>query len=369
MNGPLVTVGVPVYRGADMVAATLECLRTQTYQNLDVLISVDAADEATAEACRPFLADPRFRMSIQPVRLGWAGNTDWTMRQRRGDFYIYQQHDDTVSPDYVAALVTAAARWPSASICFSEMELRGPRTSLHRDPSLLGDPRSRGLAYLQQLNTSMFRGLMRGSALAGTSGLRIGEFDSFGSDLALMAELALAGEFRFVKGPLYVKNIHGRNVQLKFAAWPEATKRAAWACFGAWMAEIFVPLGTSVDERWRLFDRVLDRFLVARGLRTWPGFKPLFAQGQRMQQARPVKTSRTLRLLDRLRRSGHVDGWIRRRSRLTLCDIDNGDKAGRRELLVDILARLRSGGRFDPTMLDASWSEVADRATLRFVGP
>jgi glycosyltransferase involved in cell wall biosynthesis len=110
MNAPLVTIGMPVYRGGDVLSVTLECIRTQSYRNLDVLISVDNADAASAEACRPFLADPRFRMHVQPARLGWAGNTDWTMRQRRGDFYVYQQHDDQVTPDYIAALVDAASR-------------------------------------------------------------------------------------------------------------------------------------------------------------------------------------------------------------------------------------------------------------------
>ena len=86
MAGPLVTIGVPVYRGQDAVAVTLECIRAQTYPKLDVLISVDGSDAATAQACQPFLSDPRFRLHVQPARLGWAGNTDWTMRNRRGDF-------------------------------------------------------------------------------------------------------------------------------------------------------------------------------------------------------------------------------------------------------------------------------------------
>ena len=41
MSAPLVTIGVPVYRGADEIAATLESLRNQTYPHLDVVISVD----------------------------------------------------------------------------------------------------------------------------------------------------------------------------------------------------------------------------------------------------------------------------------------------------------------------------------------
>jgi glycosyltransferase involved in cell wall biosynthesis len=51
LSSPLVTIGVPVYQGQDELPVTLECLRTQTYPNLDVLISVDASDQDSARAC------------------------------------------------------------------------------------------------------------------------------------------------------------------------------------------------------------------------------------------------------------------------------------------------------------------------------
>src|SRR5262245_19143162 len=130
MNGPLVTIGVPVYRGQEILPVTLECLRTQTYSNIDVSISVDGLDEATVQACQKFLHDPRFRLHVQPSRLGWAGNTDWTMCTRRGEFFIYQQHDDQVSPTYIADLVTAASRWPQAAVCYSEMAVSGKHNYL-----------------------------------------------------------------------------------------------------------------------------------------------------------------------------------------------------------------------------------------------
>ena len=146
MHTPLVTVGVPVYRGQDTLPELLECLRTQTYQHIEVLISVDAADQASAEVCKPFLEhDHRFRMHVQLTRLGWAGNTGWTMRHRRGDFYIYQQHDDLISPTYIADLVSAATRWPDAVICFSKVRYTGQRQGEISCPPLLGDPTVTGL--------------------------------------------------------------------------------------------------------------------------------------------------------------------------------------------------------------------------------
>lgn len=360
MTGPLVTLGVPVFRGQDLLPAILECLRSQSYPNLDVLISVDGADEASAEAARPFLKDSRFRLHVQPTRLGWAGNTDWTMRHRRGEFYIYQQHDDVVSPTYVADLVEAAIKWPQAAICYSEMEISGIQTLKIRDQSLLGAPISRALTYLERLDSSMFRGLMRGSALDATAGLLLNEYDSYGSDYRLMAELALAGEFRFVQGPTYFKRVHAQGLQMKFQRWPEERKRAAWACLGAWMAEVIVPAAPSLEERWRLFYIVLDRFLVARGwLRFMRGRADWFnfsGSGQRSVLARAV--------VDRLRRNGKLDVWLRKQRRGMFCQVNNSDLEPRADLLRDIMRRLRSGGNFDVAKyLQSTW-EIVEAAAI-----
>jgi glycosyltransferase involved in cell wall biosynthesis len=363
MTGPLVTLGVPVFRGQDLLPAILECLRTQSYQNLDVLISVDGADEASAEAGRPFLKDSRFRLHVHPTRLGWAGNTDWTMRHRRGEFYIYQQHDDKVSPTYVADLVEAATKWPQASICYSEMEVSGIQNLRIRDQSLLGAPLSRALTYLERLDSSMFRGLMRGSALDATSGLLINEYNSYGSDYRLMAELAWAGEFRFVDGPTYFKRVHAQGVQMKYQSWPDERKRAAWACLGAWMVEVIVPPAPSLEERWRLFYIVLDRFLVARGwLRFMRGRADWFnfsGSGQRSGLLRAV--------VDRVRKSGKLDVWLSKQRRGMFCQVNNSDLEGRADLLRDILRRLGNGGNFDVAEhLHSTWDAVEAAAIRHF---
>jgi hypothetical protein len=38
---PRITVGVPVYKGADLIANCLGCLQRQTFGNFEVIISVD----------------------------------------------------------------------------------------------------------------------------------------------------------------------------------------------------------------------------------------------------------------------------------------------------------------------------------------
>ena len=103
-----ITVGVPVYRGADQVATALRSLQQQTFQDFDVVISIDGNDEASAEACQPFLADPRFRMVVQPERLDWYGNFNWLLGQELHEFFCYRQHDDTTAPEFFEVLLRAA---------------------------------------------------------------------------------------------------------------------------------------------------------------------------------------------------------------------------------------------------------------------
>ena len=285
------------------------------------------------------------------------------MRERRGEYYVYQQHDDHVSPTYVADLVAAAVRWPQASICYSEMEVSGIQNLTVRTGSLIGNPLARALTHLERLNTSMFRGLMRGSHLNCTGGLLINEFDSFGSDHRLMTELALAGEFRFVKGPTYFKRVHSQNLQMKFQHWSEERKRAAWAFFGAWMVEVIVPAGHSLEERWRLLNIVLDRFLVARG---WLSFMRGRADWYEFSGSRE-RSIFVRAAINRIRKNGKLDAWLRKQRRGMFCQLSNSDAEVRAALLRNILDRLRANDKFDPSAcLHSTWAVVEDTVARKF---
>jgi glycosyltransferase involved in cell wall biosynthesis len=345
-TGPLVTLGVPVYRGQDRLPGLLECLRTQSYKEIDVLVSVDAGDQATAEACKPFLGqDSRFRMHVQPSRLGWAGNTDWTMRNRRGDFYIYQQHDDLVSPTYVADLVEASARWPNAAVCYSKLQWTGERDLELSVPSLLGPPVERALTYLQRLDWVPLRGLIRSSALARTSGLLISDFAplvSRGTERRFLAELCLTGEFRFVDGPTYFKSWHGGNMSAGRQSWPREDRIIALAGWAAWMIEVIVPVGRSLRERRRLLKVTLERFA---------GRKDPLAMRIQLRRVR-----------DWLRGSNGRKASMRERCRLQRPypeGIKYVSTDERPALLRQIFECLRRGGRFDPgESLNTTWEAL-----------
>ena len=267
----------------------------------------------------PFLLDQRFRMITHPERRGWAGNLNRTIEGRRGEFFVYQQQDDPISPTYIADLVAAAERFGNAVLLFSEMRIEALGTDpvVVRHKPLLGGPLGRVLTHLERLDTSMFRGLIRSSALDKAL-LRISEFENFSAEHPFMAELALQGEFRFVEGPTYVKRLHGGNTHVRWYDWGEDRKRGAWISLAAWMIEAIVPAGGSVCARWALFYAVFERFLISRG----------------------------------------GDRW-------TFCHVDDDDSAARDALQLAIFDRLRTNKFFDPALLEASWPDVVQR-TVEF---
>src|SRR5215211_7387303 len=107
-----VTIGVPVYRGELFIEETLRSIQMQTHQDIEVIISLDGPQPEAEELCEPFLKDPRFRLSIQPKRLGWVGNINWLMSQVETPYWCYHQQDDLIDARYIEVLVDYARQTP-----------------------------------------------------------------------------------------------------------------------------------------------------------------------------------------------------------------------------------------------------------------
>ena len=119
---PRITVGLPVYKGKDLIAKALDCLQRQTFDNFEVIISVDGNDVQTATACEPFLADLRFRMIVHRERLDWVGNFNWLLQQNMHEFFCYRQHDDTTAPEFFDVLLKIADKEPSAAAIYCDCQ-------------------------------------------------------------------------------------------------------------------------------------------------------------------------------------------------------------------------------------------------------
>ena len=95
-----ITIFLPVYNGANYITQAIESVLKQTYQNWKFLIVDNCSTDNTAEICKPYLADPRFKYILNEKNLGVHGNFHKALGLCDTKYYAYLSHDDLyVRPD------------------------------------------------------------------------------------------------------------------------------------------------------------------------------------------------------------------------------------------------------------------------------
>ena len=117
-----VTVGVPVYNGAEFLEKSLTCLREQTFRDIEVLIFDNCSDDATGEIAQRFCAcDARFRYFRQPENRGAVPNFLGALEAARTPFFMWRAADDTSDPHYIETLLDLLLAHPERDIAVARI--------------------------------------------------------------------------------------------------------------------------------------------------------------------------------------------------------------------------------------------------------
>jgi hypothetical protein len=263
MSTPRITVGLPVYKGADLIPKALVCLQQQTFGNFEAIISVDGNDDATAAACVPFLTDPRFRMVVHHERLDWVGNFNWLLQQDLKEFFCYRQHDDTTAPQLFDVLLQVADKEPDAAAVYCDCQHIGGRDDVEIVPSIRGEPLERMFQYIARLPhigaPVPIRGLVRTAAIRQAGLVRSDEFRAAWQVFGWLANLLRWGGFCRVAEPLYYRLDHGRSYTREY--WLGA-RRAAWPTLFTGLLEATMRLCRTPEERLFFQQAIRDRLIA-----------------------------------------------------------------------------------------------------------
>jgi glycosyltransferase involved in cell wall biosynthesis len=263
MTEARILIGMPAFRGADVIREALESIIKQDHSNFRVLISVDGGDAETATACGPFLADPRFSLRVQPRRLGWAGNINWLMSQPDYDFFCFWQHDDYTTSDYISELLAKSTIYGDAVCYFSGIKWFGLHDHWTIAPSVTGFAINRSLSIFETLNGVPFRGLIRKTAIDRVGPIRLTDFDSAFEEFVWVGKLAREGNLHYADRPVYFKRAYADSTHAKYHTKDRLWKRAVWLEFGLGMLETIWPL-VPQNERVIALATVLDRLCVPK---------------------------------------------------------------------------------------------------------
>src|SRR5882762_8401821 len=121
-----VSIGVPVYNGERYIAAALDCLISQTYQDLEIIVSDNASTDRTGEIVRAYAArDPRIKYHRNPTNIGAQPNYNRTFDFATGKYLKWHACDDLIAPTYIEKCVALLEADPAAVLCHAETGLIG----------------------------------------------------------------------------------------------------------------------------------------------------------------------------------------------------------------------------------------------------
>jgi glycosyltransferase involved in cell wall biosynthesis len=230
---PAVSLAMPVYNGAHYIRVAIASCLGQDFADLELIITDNASTDATEEICRDFASkDPRVKYVRNPNNLGAARNYNLGFEMARGRYFKWCAHDDFISCDYLSATVAALEATPAATLAFTRTqcvdETGAPIDLVGAESAAIGgsDPAERFTQALTRMGTcyAIF-GLFRTDALRKSTLHK----PYYGSDRALLAELALLGSFvRTEEGVFFNREHRKRSVHLKTKA-----ERRTWQAAGA----------------------------------------------------------------------------------------------------------------------------------------
>jgi len=231
---PQITIGLPVYNGDPYLAAAIESILGQTYEDFIFVISDNGSTDGTSEVIRSFAkADRRIRHLHSSENRGAIWNFNRVFAECESPYFKWAASDDLLAPTCVercyetlreaapgtAVLAAPETRWIDAD---------GEFLPDQDDPMNVIDATTRGRLRHVVRNVlwgNTVFGLMVSDALRRAR--PIGAYRS--SDWVLLAELSLLGKLVVVPEPLFFRRDHeGRSLRandtkLSYGQWMDPT--------------------------------------------------------------------------------------------------------------------------------------------------
>ena len=114
-GSPSVSIGMPVYNGAETLAAAIRSIISQTYQNWELLIMDDGSTDGSEHIAASF-GDPRIRVIRGDDNRGIVYRLNEAVRLAQGDYFARMDADDISFPERVAHQVSYLDKHPEISL-------------------------------------------------------------------------------------------------------------------------------------------------------------------------------------------------------------------------------------------------------------
>jgi GT2 family glycosyltransferase len=116
----LVSICIPTYRRPELLMEAVRSCLSQTYQNIEIVISDDSPDDLSQQSIEAVNHAHNIRYCRNPKALGQAGNVNQLFALARGTHLVLLHDDDLLLPNAVNDLLQVWERYPDIVVCYGK---------------------------------------------------------------------------------------------------------------------------------------------------------------------------------------------------------------------------------------------------------
>lgn len=122
-DGPLVSVGIPVFNDDVYVAFAIQDILNQSYKNLEIIISDNCSSDLSGDICLKFSdCFSNIKYIRQDENIGPQRNFQYLVERASGKYFMWAASDDRWEVDYVSKLVGLLENNPDGAVAFCPYE-------------------------------------------------------------------------------------------------------------------------------------------------------------------------------------------------------------------------------------------------------
>lgn len=212
-SGPLVTIAIPTFNRATLLRGCIHAALTQSYGNIEVLVSDNASTDETGTVLKEF-KDSRLRVVKQDTNIGLLPNWNACLAAAAGDYIVFVSDDDRISSRFVERCVDVIGNRSQVPVVValtnchlaSFGQIKPARTSRQIASGLRNGPDVLREFLADEISVAICSVMMNTQALRSRGGFSLSLPHT--ADVAAWAPLLLESEVGFINEACATFNLH-----------------------------------------------------------------------------------------------------------------------------------------------------------------
>lgn len=212
MFTPTLSIGIPVFNGADSIEDTIKSILEQPFQDFEIIISDDCSTDNTEKICEDLASkDQRIKFFKQEKNFGMpVFNFKFVLEHANGRYFMFLAHDDRCSVKFINKMIELLDSDQMCCLAFSSYAIKDTNSEkkikISPSSSCSKSNVSRYISRLIDMQPALIYGMFRRSAFHSDM---LRAFDFFEVHLGL--QMALVGNIRIANEELFSWNIKSKR--------------------------------------------------------------------------------------------------------------------------------------------------------------